>query len=282
MQEKLKQRLSEALAAPNDLEVSNAVAVLADIFNWHSSFPFPTLYISKDDSLPAIDQPGFVRAVGLLTLDPPLFNCPNVTGPASHSGSGGFTAEAPGFSVTLITHRGKDGQDYRRRLFRSLASPKAGSADSVPFFLTVPRLVLRPEHPEEERDGGSVWYMTKEDERYVDLLDVLAETVPGCRKPMPNPTRAAFELALPVLQKYEMSLSGLHVPWKKMEAFVRLLTGLSPLDDLPGLDHLSGLVATQIEAFCGEAERGIVWEEFDHVLGVEGCTVSTTYSQAQK
>lgn len=267
--EKLQDCLSEALpAAPPNFEVADAVATLTDLLKWHSSFPFPASHTSDHDSLPLIDEPAFVRAVGLLTLDPPLFNSPDLTGRPFHSGSGGSAPEAPGSSLTLITYRGKDGQDYRRRLFRSLSSPKADGEDPVPVFLNVPRLVV-------SRDGISVWYMTKEDERWVDLLDVLAETVPGCRRPMPNPTRAAFELALPDLPKYELSLSGLQVPHKKMEAFVGLLTEAGPSDELPGLDRLAGLVATKFEACRGETDRGLTWEEFNEILSVESCTVSS-------
>lgn len=260
-----------------------AVDVLAKIFSWHAAYPFPMAYTQGPEVSPAIDEAGFIRAVALLNLEPRVSGAPRLTAPGVHGVS--TNLDNPNFSLSVITHRGRDAHDFRRWLFRSLAVPKQGRDDCPlpPVLLSVPRLILTPESQritDADPNDSKVWYMTTEDERRTDLLDVLADTMPGCRKPLPNPTRDKCELALPMLPQHELGLNELHVRPNIYNALIRLVHELKTADERQSLRPNSLVDPVASTPYFGlPAEIDLSWEEFNQKLETDGATVSPPKSR---
>ncbi|KAL1883326.1 hypothetical protein Daus18300_000384 [Diaporthe australafricana] len=303
-QAKLKEFLSRALGTlgvDTSHEQAHIVTALAKILNWHSAYPFPIGYPDGENLSPAIDESAFIRAAALLTLEPRPFGAPILTEPPLPGTVGCSLPDAPGTSLDLVTERGKGAHDYCRWLFRSLAvarhqPPGPGSDDNdaspatARHLLPVPRLAVESQNDGDE--AGKFWYVTMEDDRRTDVLDVLAETAPGCRRPLPRPLRASFERALPGLPRHALGLHELQVPADVLDALVSLLAARprpvvrhgelrDKVSSLPGgegsstlqkkLGSLPGRLAARRGSGSGHAGVGLTWEEFDQELGSPDC-----------
>ncbi|CAH0059214.1 unnamed protein product [Clonostachys solani] len=90
--------------------------------------------------------------------------------------------------------------------------------------------------------------MEKEDEKDVDILDVLVQTTPGATMKIASPHRESYNLALPLLPKYNNDLLELQIPTAKLAAFLKLVGELEPgresslaklTEDLEGSEGIS-------------------------------------------
>lgn len=256
----------------------DGIDILCSIFNFHCQFPFADSTLETTVT-PAVGVADFIRAVGLLTLHPPLSHAPSLTGPARHGRSGSCTPE---LSLDFISQRGKDAGDYRRRLFRCLAQRDPHPAHS-PVLIAVPRMIVQPTPSDEQIDDldwdpaeGQVCYMDEEDERSVDIIDLLSETLPK-ERPRGAPHRDAFNIALPSLPRPQLGLHQLRVDIKTLSNLLELLIPLvAPGDESPrSWDALRGRIRGK-RAAPGTAY--LTWKEFDDILAPESCTVSLLLS----
>lgn len=222
-QRKLKGFLDDVLDAFGISDIPDAVDALVRIFNWHAAYPFPIEFSQGPGSPPAVDEAAFTRAVALLSLEPRVTSAPRFSETDIHGIS--TVINNPDVGVDFITLRGRDAQDFRRWLFRSLSGPKQESNNCQPVLVPVPRVILtpRPRIADESYNDRKIWYMTSEDERCIDLVDMLADTMPGCQGVFPRPTRDACELALPSLPRHELALSELSIHLDKLDALVKLI-----------------------------------------------------------
>lgn len=256
-------------------DISDAVDALINLFNWHAAYPFPIEFSQGTGSPPAVDEAAFTRAVALLSLEPRVTGAPRFSETDIHSVS--TVINKPDVGVDFITLRGRDAQDFRRWLFRSLSDPKQESNNCQPVLVPVPRVILipRPRIADEGYNDRKIWYMTREDERCIDLVDMLADTMPDCRGIFPRPTRDACELALPSLPRHELALSELSMYPDKLDALVKLVSRLDQAYEqkLIGIHVFINRFASAPSDIS--ADIGISWEEFDSKLRTRDYTVKS-------
>ena len=245
------------------------MAILFDIVAWHASFPFP-----PPDS-PAVDQDGFIRAVSLLTLNP----APRLNNHKYGVSSGSWGPH----SASLVQSRGKDDRDLRRRLFRSLAVPAAaGTAPEDVDTLTklrIARFIMdqpREKKPvgafaqEEEEDsddpGQQVLVVAEEDERYIDLQDVLSECPPEEDRLTLNPLRESYEAVLPTLPRQPYYLHEMQIPSLKLVNLLRLLTVADPDGDNGQEEELLEWTEILLATPASDSTSYVSWQEFDNAL----------------
>ena len=246
------------------------MSVLYRIVAWHASFPFPPF------DPPAIDHNGFLRAINLLTLNPPPY--------FNHRQHGVSTGEWGPHSGGLVKLRGKDDQDLRRRLFRSLADPtltetapeNAHALTKIPtprFFMYQPR-EKRPadtstlEEDEDSDDPGQqVVVVAEEDERCIDLLDVVSAYPPGEDPLTSNPLRESYESILLTLPQQPYYLHEMQIPSLKLVNLFRLLAVVDP-NDGNGQEEKEILEWTEqlLESATPDQTSYISWPEFDRGL----------------
>ncbi|KAI0378766.1 hypothetical protein F5Y04DRAFT_260992 [Hypomontagnella monticulosa] len=209
----------------------DGLKLLFDIFSWHAFFPFPELH--TDTGIPCIDENAFIRAACLLARNPAPRYAPEFSN-TTHDFSTGYWGPNLGW---LITKRGKDGSDFLRRLFRSLAVYN-GTGVGNRTKIMVPRAFIS-HHVEDAPDGlyglDSGLYedykyeviVEKEDELSVDIQDTLAECSPSNNNRLTaSPLRESYELVLPSLPHHEHDLANLHVPTTKLVTFFHFLQDL--------------------------------------------------------
>ncbi|KAL8295790.1 hypothetical protein RB597_009139 [Gaeumannomyces tritici] len=211
-----------------------ALGALFDLVYWHASFPF-----SAARTIDAtVDEPGLVRAAALLS--------PREAGPrwtlARHASfdvrSGAWGPYAEGW---VVTARHAGAEDWRRRVFRALATPTtttttttttaAGEAiTTIPvprFFMFRARNGGDDGSGDENDEGQQVADVHDEDERTVDLLDVLALTAPKDVPKSGPPLRESFDGLMGDLlaNTQRQQLSELAVPKKTLGSLLSLLLG---------------------------------------------------------
>lgn len=270
------------------------LSTLFDILTWHAVFPFPVPPTpATSNSLP-ISEDGFLRAICLLTRDPPPRYAPQFSEPAIHGMLTGTYGGPNGDYGWLLINRGKDGRDFRRRLFRCLAEPvqeDTAHGDTTPTTIPIPRFItnLPPQDDtpvsdtqDNGGDGGNdnddeeatqqLVITANETERTIDLQDVLSEYPPETDPLSANPLRESYAPVANSLPHFTHDLKELSVPREKLRSLVRVLVPLA--EPVPsGEAGLGGLVAARLNHDDGGEEGCVTWEEFD-VL-VEGASVST-------
>jgi hypothetical protein len=200
--------------------------------------------------VPRIDGNAFLRAVCLLTRDPPPRYGPKFTA-STHGVSSGTWGPHSGW---LIRARGKDVNDFNRWLFRSLAVP-GGTSTINETTIPVPRFIMYLPHPNsDDEPDQQVVVMEKESEHAVDILDVLAECPPEVDRLTTNPLRESYGLVLPSLQSQSHDLTSLQVPTTKLMSLLRLLQPTQAAEK-------QATMASLTEKLGGEG--GLSWEKFD-------------------
>lgn len=242
----------------SDSEVGNSLgapALLLDIFTSHAFYPFSPPYI--DSGLPQIDDNAFLRAVSLLILAPAR-RTKSKFRPATHRMYGGTWGPHRGWYVAV---RGKDASDFRRRLFRSLATPDSSSINTKTVTkISVPRfewLGFRKDGSDPEDDPTQQFVVVEDEtEASIDILDVLSESPPEDDTLTMNPFRESYRLVLPSLPKRTDDLSSLCIPMTRLVALLKLIqqTQREDTEDL----------VTSVEEVGSNAKVG--WEAFETVM----------------
>ncbi|KAI1401090.1 hypothetical protein F4819DRAFT_343182 [Hypoxylon fuscum] len=239
-------------------EVGNSLgapALLLNIFTSHAFYPFPPPHV--DSGAPQIDENAFLRAVCLLILAPAQ-RTGSKFGSAIHRMYGGTWGPHRGWYVAV---RGKDASDFRRRLFRSLATPDSSSINTgTVTTISVPRfewLGFRKDGSDPEDDPTQQFVVVEDEtEASIDILDVLSESPPEVDTLTMNPFRESYRLVLPSLPKRTDDLSSLCIPTAKLVALLKLIqqTQRENMEDL----------VTQVEEAGSNAKVG--WEGFETIM----------------
>jgi hypothetical protein len=199
-----------------------------------------------------------------------------------------------------LTYRATTLQDEIRRMFRFIASPIpgllrqewqniGGEFDPITKLAVGQFMYELAPNKSGLADDGRVGTRERvvipeyEDERDVDLLDVLLETHSGGQEAGPNrsdastatkgPFRDSFRFVLPKLPRSELSLHELQIQLADWKALVELLL-LSSFEVCP--THLDGMFAQTRErldvvdamsfAFVRDEEEELGWRAFDTVI----------------
>ncbi|GAB1310926.1 hypothetical protein MFIFM68171_01136 [Madurella fahalii] len=237
---------------------STGLSALFDILVWHAAFPFPPIRTAL--GIPLIDEDAFLRAICLLTGDTTSRYAPTFSTPVHGLYSGNWGP----YKGWVVVTRGKDARDWRRRLFRSLAEPaESREAAEKPTTVAAPRFAMYQrregdlQKSDEEEPDQQVVVMADEDERSIDLQDVLSEHPPEVDRITTNPLRESYALALDALPRQPHDLAELSVPKAKLVSFLRLL-------------HVSEGEADEgevAEAYAlGDEPSHIGWQRFDAAL----------------
>ncbi|KAI1370100.1 hypothetical protein F4677DRAFT_439289 [Hypoxylon crocopeplum] len=240
------------------LEVGNSLdapALLLDILTSHAFYPFSPPYV--DSGLPQIDENAFLRAVSLLILAPARRTKSKFRS-AIHSMYGGTWGPHRGWYIAV---RGKDASDFRRRLFRSLATPDDSNINTrTVTTIPVPRfewLGFRKDGSDPEDDPTQQFVVVEDEtEASIDILDVLSESPPEKDTLTMNPFRESYRLVLPSLPKRTDDLSSLCIRTTKLVALLKLIqqTQRENTEDL----------VTSVEEVGSDAKVG--WEGFETVM----------------
>lgn len=283
--------ISPAAAASAADPSSSAVDSLGALVRWHAVFPFPA---APSSSFAGLDLPSLLRALALLLAPPPItptiaLDTATAGGPLPPSPCGVRSGRWAAHDGWLVTKRGRGAEDALRRVFRSLAAeeaptspPAAGAGagdDEATAVVRVPRFVMYV--PRGTNDGGRVGGVTAaaladddnddlgqqvvvvqdEDERTVDLLDVLSECPPDEDRKTANPLRENWVGVLAALPRHDRHLGQLGVPRARLAGLLGLLADADPdMHRLLGPSGpLNGLTATPF----GE---DITWDAFNSAL----------------
>ncbi|KAK3319996.1 hypothetical protein B0T19DRAFT_433496 [Cercophora scortea] len=276
--EKFSRFLADAFPPLSDTNLSKGVAALLDVLSWHAAFPFPP----ASPETPTLDEDGFIRAVVLLSVDPrSVRHSADPSFGARHSTGSGYWGPHFGW---MIPKRGKDAHDFRRRLFRSLSEPLPGTVaqgEGIPvtkipvprFTFYQPRETTSPGPSEEDREddgedvmddlGQQVLVVVEEDERSVDVLDVLAECPAEEDRLTADPLRESYDIALEHLPRQPHDISMLGVPVPKL---VQFFTVLDVVGRFPASKTLVDSLAAR-EAPGSETDDAFIdWHSFDTLL----------------
>ncbi|KAK4113815.1 hypothetical protein N656DRAFT_707096 [Canariomyces notabilis] len=252
-----------------EIAASVGLSAMFDILTWHAAFPFAPTRNSMDEN-------GFLRAICLLTWNPPPHYAPTFSSRPVH---GLYTGNWGPHSGWLVATRGKGPQDFRRRLFRSLAEPgaerhgqePAGTVSTAPITIPVPRFVrYQPRELDsgetDENDLLEVAVVAHEDERSVDLLDVLSEN-PAEDIPMTcNPLRECYEPVLATLPRQPHQLTELRIPTAKLVSFLRLLHASERQRRQRDGGDAAGSHLMALAQGLGDRPPYISWHRFDAVI----------------
>ncbi|KAJ4331258.1 hypothetical protein N0V95_009913 [Ascochyta clinopodiicola] len=223
----LKQWITERISKSAVNVPQPLSTVLFDIIAFHAFYPFPIILGSEQQV--QVDQDGFVRAICLLTLSPAPRYGPNSSfSAARHGRYSGTWGPYCGWYIAL---RGRDASDFRRRIFRCLATPLLTPGESRPVggarctMIEVPRFAYYEEVPQdegEEEEVPEIIVVEGEKETEVDVVDVLSECPPEVDRLTANPFRESYRLVLPSLPRSSEDLTELGVTTEKLVALVQL------------------------------------------------------------
>ncbi|KAI1474033.1 hypothetical protein F4774DRAFT_401992 [Daldinia eschscholtzii] len=270
----------------------DAPALLLDIFIWNAFFPFPPIYDSSGEL--CIDEVAFTRAVNQLVWNhSPRYS----TGMWTRAHHNVMTGNWGPYAGWLVSTRGRDSNDYTRWLFRSLAIPN-DTTSGYETTILVPRFFIAPPRREErspeadledEAPEQQVVIVEKENERTIDIQDVLSEHPPVNYTMIADPLREGYKLALPHLPHHQHDLSDLHVPAAKV---LSLLPLLNEYDDPPreieifweeqeggGDDGDKDPVVELIAAIERLGNEEFSWEAFDDMLNEHAELIADTLAQ---
>jgi hypothetical protein len=263
------------------------LSILFDLIHWFGAFPFPPV---KDEP---VDYLCFLRA--LTTLD----DWSNLEAYGSLSG------ELGPHRGCYRTVRGRTLPDRRRMFFRSLAKPwnadgshselqaLAGKYQEQNKDGSSCRRILIPQfeifqHDDSLERGSEEWHDSVcevslgklEDERFIDVLDVLAITCPTNDSwyPIAPPYRFAFEVVLPSLPHHELFLDELRIPHNEFVKFSKVLAFLKAQIEIEDETILKDFdidaAASEIcAAFC-ESGEDVTWCAFDQAVAKTVCALA--------
>lgn len=246
-----------------------ALGALFDLVSWHASFPFNVARTTDA----TVDEPGLVRAVALLS--------PREAGPrwtlARHASfdvrEGSWGPHTQGW---IVTARHAGAEDWRRRAFRALAAPATTTAASkTTTTIPVPRFFMFQTRNGgngsngEDDEGQQVAVVHDEDERTVDLLDILALTAPNDVPMSGPPFRESFDgfLGNLMANTQQRQLSELAVPKKTLGILLSLLLGTPGTDwetAPPSADSPHGALVQELLS-SGDGEV-LGFKQFDELL----------------
>jgi hypothetical protein len=246
---------------------------------WLSVFPFPP---SIDDS---IDVDGFIRAITLISDSSILDGHASGSGElGSHSGSYTF-------------RRQRTAQDRKRMLFRSLAKllnsdarvsnidtrsiSEAQRQETVGCRTVTVSYFVEHKYDEATEPFSEAWlnscvsvhFVSEDDERSIDLLDILCITSPFNDEdhwpPVAPPSRSAFRVVLPTLPRQNFYLDELRISHADLFEFLKLVSVLNMMAEgleIPSMPQIVEKASTKLcKIFC-DGEEDISWEVFDNVL----------------
>lgn len=200
--------------------------LLFDIITFHAFYPFPITRGCEQQI--QIDQDGFVRAICLLTLSPaPRYGPNGFFSAARHGRYSGTWGPHRGWYIAL---RGRGASDFRRRMFRCLATPLLMPGESRPVdrarckTIEVPRFTYYetvPQDEEGEEEVPEIIVVEGEKETEVDIVDVLSECPPEVDRLTANPFRESYRLVLPTLPSHSDDLTELGVKTETLVALVQ-------------------------------------------------------------
>jgi hypothetical protein len=180
--------------------LKSVIMVLYDMMRRHASYPFWT-------ELPEqLCEDSFIRVLALLRSEPYSW----IHAYTRVGGSWG------GHSGTFMSRRNKTEQDHKRRLFRGLAE-QIDEGAGTPIHIVVPRF----KYDSRRR----VHIVKQEDERSVELSDVLAGTEPDKDGKTASPFRESYSNILPKLLdiQYLPHLSQMGIRRTVFKALITLL-----------------------------------------------------------
>ncbi|KAF3053797.1 hypothetical protein E8E11_008043 [Didymella keratinophila] len=243
----LKQRIIKR-SSESDNNVSQPLStVLFDILAFHAFYPFPIPCGSEQQV--QIDQDGFVRAICLLMISPAPRYGPN--GSFSEARYGRYSGTWGPYRGWYIVLRGRDAGDFRRRMFRCLATPLLTPVESRP----VDGARFSQDEAEEE-EGPEIIVVEDEEEMEVDVVDVLSECPPEVDTLTANPFRESYRLVLSRLPRHSGDLMELCV---KIESLVKLV-------QLCGEVQKEGMESLVYEIESVSRDGVIGWPDFEHLL----------------
>ncbi|TLD34172.1 hypothetical protein PspLS_00101 [Pyricularia sp. CBS 133598] len=231
-----------------------------DMIRWHAAFPFPLTCHDGQH----FDKAGFARAVSILSKhDLPTHDLDirygEVTGTLG-----------PHDGWIIVTRRaGGGGEDWRRRIFRSLAvTPDSHypftDTERPPYVIAVPRFLVIEEvgppegtEPSDDPDDDyrtTVW-LHDEDERTVDLRDVLSYTAPVEHRISGRPMRESYDklVASGMLPTHKHSLAELAVSRRSLGELVAFLAGRS--ESIKGKSSELGIDGAGLSAWANELRK---------------------------
>ncbi len=224
---------------------SEALSALFDLFLFHTAFPFPL------GDMYTIDEGAFMRGTALLTLEPPPYLHPNFECMAPNLSHNFFGFDWGPHSGDIVTQRGKEPRDFRRRLFRSLANriplDARLNASQTGHVITVP--VIQFFYYNES--GQEVVVNQEEDERCIDIQDVLSEVPPDqIQGVVATPPRVVYGKALQLLPHHKSYLHELCVRKSELIAVLEFLRACnasldSKTEGSGATDHETGQVQPQ-------------------------------------
>ena len=244
--------------------------ILYDMMRRHATYPFWTELPDK------LCEDAFIRVLALLRSEPYS---------QIHS-SGCSTGSWGGHVGMLVTYREKTEQDHKRRLFRGMAEQTDEGA-ATPIQIVVPRFMYYEDLPHTtslmaEGDGTPleeamnsqrrVLVVEQEDERSVELLDILSRTEPGkCRK-VRSPLRESYSIVVPTLLDIQ-KLPHLSQMGLRRTAFRALITLLIAADSVhrgsvgwaTTIDELSINNGTNADMtnIVGHSTTHLQWKDID-------------------
>lgn len=290
-----KLRIMSRLSAPfgtRSSDVQHGMHILYRIFIHYSQYPFPATNLWE------VSLDPYCRGVLLLAG---LYKWPTQPG---------FTmpCRCGNYNGISLTYRAGSPADERRQMFRFMASyahPSIVRVDKVEkspitwigvqqfaYSTTKNNPVITSTDDLPLSDNNMV--MGDEDERDIDLLDVLLQTHPRKQELMNDdfdssiltdgPYRDSFSFVLPTLPRQNQSLSQLKIPRSDWESFLKLLL----VSSIPtNTTHLEGMfqgalnrvlkAMSSIFADGLEVER-ISWKAFDTVIS--RCMVRILFSRS--
>ena len=249
------------------------ITTLYEMMRRHATYPFWTEVPDR------LCEDAFIRVLALLRSEP-----------YSQIHSSGCSTGSWGEHMgVLVTYRQKTAQDHKRRLFRGMAEQtKDGLA--IPIQIAVPRFEYFEELPHStppivKGDGTAldeaidslrrVLVVEHEDERSVELLDILSKTEPGKSRKVRSPLRESYSIVVPTLLDIH-KLPHLSQLGLRRTAFRALMTLLIAVDSV----HRGGAEwATTIDAFSlhngtnidmtnivGHSTTYIQWKDIDSAV----------------
>lgn len=135
----------------------------------------------------------------------------------------------------------------------------------TPTKIPVPRFIMyQYREPDDEEPSQRVMVKVDEEERSVDLQDILSEYPPEEDTLTANPLREAYSVALDSLPRQPHDLAELGVPTAKLVSLLKLLHDLE--DEVPqGGDAVGADLMALVQGLRDEPSH-TGWQKFDALL----------------
>ncbi|KAF4627088.1 hypothetical protein G7Y89_g11068 [Cudoniella acicularis] len=255
--------------------VQDGILAIYESFQVYGNFPFPA---PSTETRPGLTFEQFLRAVAFMWDTQPYYpQATSLTYESFMGGVGGMGGNLGPHHGHYITGRQRTQQDRRRLDFRALAvkmrNPQPPSNEemknakiSITYFKKfVPDEGFGDAHLQLE-------FADEEDERGVDVVDVLNVTFPESDDPMDAPPMLCSLRSIAAqLPKQLYLLYEMRIPYSKLFGLVKLLL----LVQLKYFGNVESYFADQIEGLNASAKciingftegEDVRWEAFDEVV----------------